>query len=173
MRSEEASAAHTHEGRNNHNQRGQRLHTDSCTQMPCQGQRTTGSKHRKDKHSFPKAKVWRSSEESKPQRRTSKHRGKVLDIEQDVLTGPQAQVSPEEVCSSETHQPSRVISTVKPHSETGIGDEQGKSQDQCLPGRNGCPRLELRKTPVYQRICGKQDLMRYVILRATQNSFSP
>lgn len=90
--SEEASAAHTHEGRNNHNQRGQRLHTDSCTQMPCQGQRTTGSKHRKDKHSFPKAKVWRSSEESKPQRRTSKHTGKVLDIEQDVLTGPQAQV---------------------------------------------------------------------------------
>lgn len=54
----------------------------------------------------------------------------VLDTEQDVLTGPQVQVSPEQVCSSETRQPLHGISTVKRRSEAGIWDPQSKSREE-------------------------------------------
>lgn len=76
--------------------------------------------------------------------RKANHRGgqantgeKVLGTEQDVLAGQHGQVSPDQVCGSETQQPSHVISTVKQHSETGIWDGQGKSGDQfCLVYRS-------------------------------------
>lgn len=79
----EVPAAHTHKGRNNYSPEEPqgKLAVNRCparTDWPQEA--STGRTS-----ALPKGKVQRSDEESKPQRRTSKHREKVLGTEQDVL----------------------------------------------------------------------------------------